>query len=335
MRKTVVLALIGVLALSVLGAAKGALGAQDNPIQMLLVPSTQGEAIKQIGDQIAEALYGLTGLYIDAVLQPDYAAMVESFATSEGNMFGMPTSAQYLAIYERTNGNCAIRLCSVRYGLLYYYAAIYARRDSGIMSFADCDGKIWAATDQISGSGYIIPKAVFDGWGIQPSQTIMTGSHANAITAVVNGQADFATCYYTAPVAPTGMTATWQYGDDPERWIYDDYNNAPYAVDVRGKLNDVRSSIVSAFNVESLISDFKVVQLIGESIPNDGVCFGPDFPTDVADVIVNAIKTHIASDAGKALWSSKTFYAWNTVADVTDSFYDPLRVVMNIAIPTR
>lgn len=335
MRRMVVLALVVVLALSVLGAAKGALGSQDNPIQMLLVPSTQGEAIKQIGDQIAQALYGLTGLYIDAVLQPDYAAMVESFATSEGNMFGMPTSAQYIAIYERTNGNCSIRLCSVRYGLLYYYAAIYARRDSGIMTLTDCNGKIWAATDQISGSGYIIPKAVFDGWGIQPSQTIMTGSHANAITAVVNGQADFATCYYTAPVAPTGMTATWQYGDDPERWIYDDYNGAPYSVDVRGKLNDVRSSIVSTFNVESLISDFKVVQLIGESIPNDGVCFGPDFPADVADVIVNAIKTHIASDAGKALWSSKTFYAWNAVADVTDSFYDPLRVVMNVAIPTR
>jgi len=335
MRRIMVLAFIGVLALGVLGVAKGPLGAQDNPIQMLLVPSTQGEAIKQIGDQIAQALYGITGLYIDAVLQPDYAAMVETFATSEGNLFGMPTSAQYLAIYERTNGNVSIRLSSVRYGLQYYYAAIYARRDSGIMSLTDCNGKIWAATDQLSGSGYIIPKKVFDGWGIKPSQTIMTGSHANAITAVVNGQADFATCYYTAPLAPAGITATWQYGDDPERWIYDDYNDAPYPLDKRGKLNDVRSSITATFDVEKLLADFKVVQLIGESIPNDGVCFGPNFPKDVADKIVAAIKTHIASDAGKALWSSKTFYAWSAVADVTDSFYDPLRVVMNIPIPAR
>jgi len=321
--------------LSVLGAAKGALGSQDNPIQMLLVPSTQGEAIKQIGDQIAQALHDLTGLYIDAVLQPDYAAMVETFATSDGNMFGMPTSAQYLAIYQRTNGDCSIRLSSVRYGLQYYYAAIYAGRDSGIMNFTDCNGKIWAAVDQISGSGYIIPKGVFDGWNVQPSQTIMTGSHANAITAVVTGQADFATCYYTAPLAPAGMTATWQFGDDPERWIYDDYNDAPYAAGVRGSLNDVRSSIVSTFPVDDLIANFKVVQLIGAPIPNDGVCFGPGFPTDIADVIVNAIKTHIATPEGKALWSSKTFYAWSAVADVTDSFYDPLRAVMNLPIPQR
>jgi len=335
MKKVSTLLLVFVLALGVLGAAKGPLGAQDNPIQMLLVPSTQGEAIKQIGDQIAQALYGITGLYIDAVLQPDYAAMVETFATSEGNLFGMPTSAQYLAIYERTNGNVSIRLCSVRYGLKYYYAAIYARRDSGIMSLTDCNGKIWAATDQLSGSGYIIPKKVFDGWGIKPSQTIMTGSHANAITAVVNGQADFATCYYTAPLAPTGITATWQYGDDPERWIYDDYSDVPYPLDRRGTLNDVRSSITKTFDVEKLLTDFKVVQLIGESIPNDGVCFGPNFPKDVADKIVAAIKTHIATPEGKALWSDKKFYAWSAVDDVTDSFYDSLRVVMNIPIPTR
>jgi phosphonate transport system substrate-binding protein len=323
------------LALSVIAVAKGPLGAIDNPIQMLLVPSTQGEAIKQIGDQIAEALYGITGLYIDAVLQPDYAAMVETFATSEGNMFGMPTSAQYLAIYERTGGDCSVRLNSVRYGSNYYYAAIYARRDSGMLSLTDCNAKIWAAVDQISGSGYIIPKAAFDAWGVVPSQTIMTGSHANAITAVVNGQADFATCYYTAPLAPTGMTAAWQFGDDPERWIYDDYNGAPYASEQRGKLNDVRSSIVSSFPVDDLIANFKIVQLFSAPIPNDCVCFGPDFPSDVADVIVNAIKQHITSEAGKALWSSKTFYAWNAVTDVGDSFYDSLRLIMNISIPQR
>ncbi len=335
MRRIVLLALICVLALSVLGAAKGPLGAQDNPIQMLLVPSTQGAAIKQIGDQIAQALYGLTGLYIDAVLQPDYAAMVETFATSEGNMFGIPTAAQYVAIYERTGGNCSVRLNSLRYGLNYYYSAIYARRDSGIMSLTDCNGKIWATFDQLSGSGYIIPKLAFDAWGIVPSQTIMTGSHPGAITAVVNGQADFATCYYTAPVAPAGMTATWQFGDDPERWIYDDYNDAPYPADLRGTLNDVRSSIVSTFPVDDLIANFKVVQLFNVQIPNDCVCFGPDFPTDVADVIVNAIKQHIASPEGKALWSSKTFYAWSAVTDVEDPFYDSLRVLMGVAIPQR
>jgi len=335
MRRIMVLALIGVLALGALVAAKGPLGAQDNPITMLLPPSGTATSIQDIGQQIAQGLYNITGLYINAVLQPDYAALVETMATSEGNAFALAASAQYLAIYDRTNSDCSVRLNSVRYGSQYYYAAIYARRDSGIMTFADCAGKIWAATDLVSASGYIIPKAVFDSWGIKFSNTIMAGSHPNAMAAVVNGQADFATCYYTAPNPPAGVNATWKYGDDLERWLYDDYNDAPYPLDKRGTLNDVRAALTSTFDVEKLLGDFKVVQLIGGKIPNDCVVFGPGFPKDIADKIVDAIKAQIAAPEGKALWADKKFYSWTAVADCNDSFYDLLRTAMNIPIPQR
>ena len=92
MRRLLALALIAVLAFGVIGYAQ--IGTINNPIKMILVPSTFGEEILDIGKLIAEDLYDITGLYIEAILQPNYAAMIETFATSEGNGFGMPASVQ-------------------------------------------------------------------------------------------------------------------------------------------------------------------------------------------------------------------------------------------------
>jgi phosphate/phosphite/phosphonate ABC transporter binding protein len=334
MRRLLALALIAVMAIGIVGFSQ--VGTINHPIKMVLVPSTQGDAILDIGQKIAAALYDLTGLYIDAILQPDYAAMVETFATSDGDVFGFPASVQYLQIYNRTNGNCSIRLASVRYGSTTYYAGLYARRDSGINSILDCNGKTWLATDELSTSGNVIPGLVFDSWGIQPAEKIFTGSHGAAITALVEGQGDFATCYYTPPSAPADWTgASWKLGDDLERWLWDPYNNDIYPADLRGSLNDVRGSIVSTYGIDKLIQDFKCVALIGGAIPNDGVCFGPNFDKAMADQIVQAIKTNIATDEGKALWSDQKFYAWNAVTEIDDSFYDTLRVAIGMPIPQR
>ena len=335
MRKALGLALIGLLAIGVIGLA-GDIGTIDHPIKMVLVPSTQGEAILEVGQQIAEALHNLTGYYIDAILQPDYAAMVETFAASDGDVFGMPTSTQYLSIYNRTNGNVDVRLASLRYGSTIYYGAIYARRDSGIMSILDCNGKKWLATDELSGSGNVIPQAVFDKWGIKPSEKVYTGSHGAAITALVNGEGDFATCYFSPPQPPEGWTGEgWKLGDDLERWLWDPYNNDVYPEEIRGKLKDVRHSIDKIYGVETLIRDFKVVTLIGGAIPNDCVCFGPNFPKEIEDALVEAIKTHIATPEGQALWNDERFYEWTAVHEIDDSFYDGLRAALGMPIPER
>jgi hypothetical protein len=303
---------------------------------MVLVPSTQGEDILDIGKQIAAALSDLTGYYIEAILQPDYAAMVETFATSDGDVFGMPASVQYLSIFNRTNGEVTPRLASVRYGATTYYAGLYVRRDSGINSILDCNGKKWLATDELSTSGNVIPGLVFDAWGIQPSEKVFTGSHGAAITALVEGQGDFATCYYTPPGAPEGWTgASWTLGDDLERWLWDPYNNSIYPEDERGSLRDVRGSIADIYGIDKLINDYKCVALIGGSIPNDCVAFGPNFDQTMMDNIVQAIQTHIATPEGQALWNNDKFYQWTAVAPIDDSFYDTLRQAIGMPIPER
>ncbi len=333
MRRLLALTLIAVMALGVIGFAQ--VGTRENPIKMVLVPSTHGEEILEIGRQIAEALFDLTGLYIEAILQPDYAAMVETFGTSDGDVFGMPASVQYLSIFERTNGGVTPRLASVRYGATTYQAGLYVRRDSGINSVLDCNGKVWLATDELSTSGNVIPSLVFESWGIVPSEKVFTGSHGAAITALVEGQGDFATCYYSPPGAPDGVTDSWELGDDLERWLWDPYNNALYAEDLLGSLRDVRGSIDDIYSLDTLIGDFKCVALIGGNIPNDCVAFGPKFDEDMMDAIVQAIKDHIATDEGLALWNSDKFYEWTEVADIDDSYYDTLRVAIGMPVPDR
>jgi phosphate/phosphite/phosphonate ABC transporter binding protein len=325
--------LIALVAIGLVGFAQ--VGTRTNPIKMVLVPSTHGEEILEIGQQIAEALSDLTGYYIEAILQPDYAAMVETFGTSDGDVFGFPASVQYLSIFERTNGQVTPRLASVRYGATTYYAGLYARRDSGIESVLDCNGKKWLATDELSTSGNVIPSLVFDAWGIVPSEKVFTGSHGAAITALVEGQGDFATCYYSAPGAPEGFGDSWELGDDLERWLWDPYNNAPYSEAERGSLRDVRGSIDDVYSFETLLFNFKCVALVGGAIPNDCVAFGPNFDKTMEDAIVQAIKDHIATDAGLALWNNDKFYEWTAVADINDSYYDTLRTAIGLPIPVR
>lgn len=334
MRKVLTLALAGVLLLGIMGMAQD-IGTIQNPIKMVLVPSTHGAEILEIGEQIAEALFNLTGYYIEAILQPDYAAMVETFATSDGDVFGFPASVQYLSIFERTGGDVSVRLASVRYGATTYYAGLYTRRDSGIDSVLDCHGKKWLATDELSTSGNVIPTLVFEAWGIEPSEKVFTGTHGSAITALVEGQGDFATCYFSAPGAPDGVDDVWELGDNLERWLWNPYNNAPYLETLRGSLRDVRGSIDDIYSFETLLYNYECVALIGGAIPNDCVAFGPDFPEDIEDVLVQAIKDHIATEAGLALWNDDKFYEWTEVAEITDAFYDGLRAAIGMPIPAR
>ncbi|MFC2100146.1 PhnD/SsuA/transferrin family substrate-binding protein [Candidatus Bipolaricaulota bacterium] len=333
MRRTLAVTLIALVVIGLIGFAQ--VGTRTNPIKMVLVPSTHGEEILAIGTQVAEALSDLTGYYIQAILQPDYAAMVETFATSDGDVFGFPASVQYLSIYERTGGDVTPRLASVRYGATTYQAGLYARRDSGITSVLDCNGKVWLATDELSTSGNVIPSIVFENWGIVPSEKIFTGSHGAAITALVEGQGDFATCFYSPPGAPAGFADSWELGDDLERWLWDPYNNAVYPEAERGSLRDVRGGIDDIYSFETLIWNYKCVALIGGNIPNDCVAFGPDFDAAMMDALVQAIKDHIATDAGLALWNDSKFYEWTQVADITDAYYDGLRTAIGMPIPVR
>ncbi len=102
MRRLLSLALLALVAFSIVGLAQ--VGTQQHPIYMLLPPSTDTTVITPSGEAIAEYLFQTTGLYIVPVVAADYAALAEAFRSADGDVFGIPTSSQYVQIYAATNG---------------------------------------------------------------------------------------------------------------------------------------------------------------------------------------------------------------------------------------
>lgn len=72
---------------------------------------------------------------------------------------------------------------------------IFARRDSGIHGVAEMRGKSFAFVDPATAEGYLFPLALLRKHGITDINTFFsrhffTGSHASAISAVLDGRAD-------------------------------------------------------------------------------------------------------------------------------------------------
>jgi len=310
------------------------LGTRERPIYMLLVPSTDSSSLEARGKQIAEALYEKTGLYIEVSLQADYTAMVEAFASSEGDTFGLVTTDQYVRIYELTNGNITPRLGAVRNEYPYYFSRIYVPRDSGIDSLEDLNGKTWIYSDRGSTSGYVLPKMLFDKLGISFSGIVESGGHINSMIALLEGQGDFCTGYGNPPLPPSGWSGvTWESGDDPELWIWDRWNSDIYREGLRGTCMDLRRGARKIYNLDDVIRKIGVLAVIGP-IPNDCLAFGPDFPVDVSNQIVAAVEEQFSTEDGKALWG-EGFYGWTAVTEIDDSYYDSYRNLLGLPIPER
>lgn len=322
-------------ALVVAGSVFGqTLGTRAKPIYMLLVPSTDATGLEDRGQQIAEKLYDETGLYIEVSLQADYTAMVEAFASSEGDTLGLVTTDQYIRIYALTDGNIAPRLAAVRNGYSYYFSRIYVPRDAGIDSLEDLSGKTWIYSDRGSTSGYVLPKMLFDKLGIRFSGIVESGGHINSMVALLDGQGDLCTGYGNPPLPPPGWSGvTWESGDDPELWIWDRWNDDLYREGLRGTCMDLRRGVRNIYDIDEVIRRIGVLAVIGP-IPNDCLAFGPDFPEDVSDRIVAAVEEQFRTEEGKALWGDG-FYGWTAVTEIDDSYYDSYRQLLGLPIPER
>jgi len=96
-------------------------------------------------------------------------------------------------------GKIRIIAQSIIEGSATYRGIIIARKDSGLKSIADLEGKRFAFVDPKSASGYVYPRAMLIEKGINPEtyfkETIFAGSHDKVIAAVLEGRADAGAIY--------------------------------------------------------------------------------------------------------------------------------------------
>src|SRR5437870_2830566 len=96
-------------------------------------------------------------------------------------------------------GKIRIIAQSIIEGSATYRGLIITRKDSGIRSISDLQGKRFAFVDPKSASGYVYPRAMLIEKGINPEtffgETIFAGSHDKVIAAVLEGRVDAGAIY--------------------------------------------------------------------------------------------------------------------------------------------
>jgi phosphonate transport system substrate-binding protein len=90
-------------------------------------------------------------------------------------------------------------------GISTYYGLIFVRKDSGIETAKDMEGRIFAFVDKATTAGYLLPIAYFSENGIKDhntylKETYFSGTHDDTIYDVLHGEADIGaaknTVYY-------------------------------------------------------------------------------------------------------------------------------------------
>lgn len=328
MKKLFALILMLALALSALpGApsaqAQGDLGSPENPIEVYFVPSGEATTIVEGGQVLSEALNQLTGLTFEVFVPTSYAATIEAMCAAPDSTMGFIPAAGYVI----ANNRCGVEVAAaaVRNGWPVYWAEYIVRRDSDIYTFGDLNGKTWGYGDPGSTSGYIVPSVEFTEAGITPGAEVQTGGHNQTVLAVYNGEVDFGTVYFSPPLMPEGH-APWSTKDLPEPY---DLSVDESFVDEEGHIfvGDVRilDARQTAYETAPDIIEQVRILALTTAIPNDTLSFGPDFPQELRDQIVQAL---IDFSADTEAWNQSALgaaYNWTGMEPIGDEAYDVVR----------
>lgn len=326
LKKTLVLLLVFVLTVTALtvpvAIAQDGLGTPENPIQVYFVPSAEAQVLLTGGEVLAEALTEATGLTYEVFVPTSYAATIEAMCAAPDRSMGFIPAAGYVI----ANNRCGVEVgaAAVRFGWPVYWAQYIVRRDSDIYTFGDLAGRTWAYGDPSSTSGFIVPSVELGEAGIVPGEGIETGGHTQTVRAIYNGEADFGTTFFSPPLTPG---ARWNYGDLPEPYdltLDDSFINESGQLWVGDfRILDARANIRE--EAPDVVDQVRILR-ISNAIPNDTLSFGPDFPQDLRDQIIDALIAFSGTEAWEAgALGNDDGYSWDGLSPIGDSAFDPIR----------
>ena len=187
------------------------IGSADHPIKVLFVPSVDAQVIVSGGEIMANALNEATGLHFEVSVPTSYAATIEEMCASPTDSMGFIPGLGYVLANQLCGVDVSFK--AIRFGWPNYWAQILVPRDSDVQSLEDLNGLKWAYPDAGSTSGYLAILPMMNDAGVEPGETLEAGGHTGSVRAVYNGEADFATTFFSPPLLPEGE---WAPGDDPD-----------------------------------------------------------------------------------------------------------------------
>ncbi len=219
-----------------------------------------------------------------------YIALVESFGTKRADL-GIVNTFGYILAHEKYGARARLRIIS--YGRDHYFGEIIARKDGPVKKVEDINGKKFAFVDPASSSGYLLPAKLFKEKNIKPKDYIFAGHHDVVVSMVYQKQVDAGAAFYVPEKNAEGQPM------DARRLV-------------RTQYPDVDDKVV-------------IIAKTGP-IPNDPIIFRKDFPPELENKIVAALREYVRSEEGQ-----KVFKALFNVTDFTptdDSQYDSVRAML-------
>ncbi len=306
------------------------IGTADHPIKVLFVPSVDANVITTGGEVMAAALKAATGLEFVVSVPTSYAATIEEMCASPKDTMGFIPGLGYVLANQLCGVDVAFK--AVRFGWDVYWAEILVPSDSPAKTLADLNGKKWAYPDAGSTSGYLAILPMLKEAGVTAGETVEAGGHTGAVRAVYQGEADFATVFFSPPLKPEGEEA-WKVGDDPE--IPADLIPSCAPNEDKSKLMcsgwrvlDARAGLRE--EAPDVIQKVRILAISPE-IPNDTLSFGPEFPADLRAKISEALVSFSSTEAWEASIGSQDFYGWTGINPAKDEEYDVVRQMVELA----
>lgn len=175
--------------------AGGTLAQQPTELRVGLIPSEDAQAMVRASQQVMEQLAARTGMKVKPFVANDYNGVIEAMRSGKIDVayFG-PFS--YVLASQLANAEAFAIPVSKKSGQSSYQSILITRKDKGLNTVAQLQGKTFAFVDPSSASGHLFPKAGLKGQGVDTdtyfSRVIFSGSHDASILAVANSKVDAA-----------------------------------------------------------------------------------------------------------------------------------------------
>lgn len=264
------------------------LGSQLHPIHIAVVPGQDRGVIETEGKKLAEILHQQTGWYFDVLIPTSFIAVVESLGSARSD-FAIMNTFGYLLAHKKHHARVRLR-CTLK-GKDRYYGQIIVRKNH-IKTLQELNGKTFAFVDPASTSGYVLPSDLLEKSHIKPREVVFAGTHDGVVTMVYQGRIDAGATYYSEPDGETPQDA---------RML------------VKTQFPDVLDKVITLAKTDS--------------IPSDPVVFRQDFPPEMEEKIISALKNIAKTPQGPSIF--KKLYNFDNFVDATDQDFVNIRTLVD------
>jgi phosphonate transport system substrate-binding protein len=254
---------------------------------MSLVPGQDTKTLDENGNKLAAYIAKELGLSFRISVPMNFVAVVESLGTKRSDIALMNTFG-YLLAHERYGAR--VRLIGLFKGTEVYYGQIIAHVD-GPKNLKELNGKKFAYVDPASTSGHLLPAKLFRDEKIKLKEVMFAGRHDSVALMVYQKRVDAGATFHALPS--------------------------------EGEPQDARKLIKTQYP-----DVFEKVRILAKTgpIPNDPIVFRKDFPHDLQEKIVAAMKKYIATPEGKIVMDG--LYHMDGFKDAKDEDYESVRKML-------